>query len=131
MKYRNYRPIASALLIHGCLLCSGVEAGQTETPVLNEAPITEDRVNLSGADFLPEFVSKSQERRRAARLYLLGVLDSSEGRTWCSYSQLKTVTINEFVFEYLKRQSDESLKRRASDLIEEALHHSFPCKDTK
>lgn len=104
------------------------------SPVFAEPPhatiITVDSVNLSAADFLPEFISQSPERRAAARLYLLGVLDSTEGKTWCSYSQIKTVTINEFVFEYLQKQSAEKLKMRASVLIEEALNRHFPCKDT-
>lgn len=112
--------------LFACLLCSCAVADQNQA-----AAITEDRVNLTGAEFLPEFVNKSPERRTAARLYLLGVLDSSEGKTWCSYSQLKTVTINEFVFEYLKKQPAEKLKLRASNLIQEALHNSFPCKDAK
>ncbi len=93
--------------------------------------INEDRVNLSAADFLPEFINKTPERRVAARLYLLGVLDTTEGKTWCSYNLLKTATINEFVFEYLNKQPQERLKLRASVLIEEALKHHFPCKDTK
>lgn len=101
-------------------------------PVLaTSTTITIDSTNLSAADFLPEFISQSEERRVAARLYLLGVLDSTEGKRWCSYQQLKTVTINEFVFEYLKKQSEEKLKNRASDLITEALEHHFPCKDTQ
>lgn len=121
-------PIFTALvaLVCGVTFCSVSVADQHEAVV-----ITPDKVNLTGAEFLPEFISKSPDRRTAARLYLLGVLDSSEGRVWCSYSQLKTVTINEFVYEYLKKQSPEKLKSRASVLIEEALHNLFPCKDTK
>lgn len=125
--HQNIRPLLSiSALLSAGLICSCAVADQNQP-----ASITEDRVNLSGAEFLPEFISKSPERRSAARLYLLGVLDSTEGKSWCSYSQLKTITINEFVFEYLKKQSAETLKLRASTLIEEALHQSFPCKDTQ
>ena len=125
--HQTIRPNASIIaMLYAGLLCSCAFADQNPT-----IAITEDRVNLSGAEFLPEFISKIPERRTAARLYLLGVLDSTEGKAWCSYSQLKTVTINEFVFEYLKKQPTEKLKLRASALIEEALHHSFPCKDTQ
>jgi hypothetical protein len=123
----NIRPKISILtLLYTGLLCSCALADPNQT-----AAITEDRVNLSAAEFLPEFISKSPERRTAARLYLLGVLDSTEGKAWCSYNQLKTVTINEFVFEYLKKQPAEKLKLRASVLIEEALQHSFPCKSAQ
>lgn len=101
-------------------------------PLLAESrQITADSVNLTAGDFLPEFIHQSPERRAAARLYLLGVLDATEGKSWCSYSQLKTVTINEFVFEYLKKQPSERLTLRASILIEEALQKSFPCTEAK
>lgn len=124
--YQNIRPKMSMLaLLYTGLICSCALANPDQT-----SAIIEDKVNLSAAEFLPEFISKSPERRTAARLYLLGVLDSTEGKTWCSYSQLKTVTINEFVFEYLKKQSAEKLKTRAATLIEEALRQSFPCTTT-
>jgi hypothetical protein len=113
--------IASLLLTS--VLCSPLFAGPQQ--------ITADSVNLSTGDFLPEFVNQSPERRAAARLYLLGVLDATEGKSWCSYSQLKTATINEFVFEYLKKQPSERLAIRASVLIEEALQKSFPCTEAK
>lgn len=121
------RPLLSlSALLSAGLLCSCAVADQHQS-----TPVTEDRVNLSGAEFLPEFISQSPVRRSAARLYLLGVLDSTEGKSWCSYSELKTVTINEFVFEYLKKLPVEKLKSRASILIENALQQSFPCKDAK
>lgn len=126
MHQNLHTKISALALIYTCLLCSCAIADQNQIPA-----ITEDRVNLTAAEFLPEFISKSPERRTAARLYLLGVLDSSEGTTWCGYSQIKTVTINEFVFEYLRKQTVEKLNTRASVLIQEALHQSFPCKDTK
>lgn len=125
--HQNIHPKISAL----ALLCTGLLCSCALADPDRTAAITEDRVNLSAAEFLPEFISKSPEKRSAARLYLLGVLDSTEGKAWCSYNQLKTVTINEFVFEYLKKQPAEKLKTRASTLIEEALHHSFPCKDAQ
>lgn len=114
-----------------CLFYTALFCSPTFAEPPNTSTITADSVNLSAADFLPEFMSKSTKRRTAARLYLLGVLDSTEGKAWCSYSQIKTVTINEFVFEYLRKQSAEKLKARASTLIEEALTYHFPCKDTK
>lgn len=114
-------------LLYTSLLCSCAIADQPS----QSTAITEDHVNLSGADFLPEFIHQVPERRSAARLYLLGVLDSTEGTIWCSYKELKTVTINEFVFEYLKKSTPEKLQKRASTLIQEALQNTFPCKDTK
>lgn len=123
---KTFARLSMLSLFYTGLVCSPAFADSPRTTT-----ITPDNVNLSAAEFLPEFVSQSLERREAARLYLLGVLDSTEGKAWCSYSQIKTVTINEFVFEYLRKQSAEKLKTRASSLIEEALTYHFPCKDTK
>lgn len=95
----------------------------------NTLSITPDMVDLSGEHFLRAFVSQSVDDRNTARLYLLGVLDTTEGKSWCSYNQIKTVSINEFVFEYLKKQPIEKQQARAATLIQEALSHYFPCKD--
>ncbi|AQT62083.1 hypothetical protein CBP51_06125 [Cellvibrio mixtus] len=97
----------------------------------NALSITPDMVDLSGEHFLRAFVSQSPDDRNTARLYLLGVLDTTEGNSWCSYNQIKTVSINEFVFEYLKKQPIEKQQVRAATLIQEALSHYFPCKDEK
>jgi len=125
LPHKTFTRLSMLSLFYIGFICSPVFADPPHATI-----ITADSVNLSAADFLPEFISQSAERRAAARLYLLGVLDSTEGKTWCSYSQIKTVTINEFVFEYLQKQSVEKLKMRASVLIEEALNRHFPCKDT-
>lgn len=124
MKHKIFPTGSLLTLLCTSLLCSCAVANQPQSTA-----ITEDKVNLSGTEFLPEFIHQSPERRSAARLYLLGVLDSTEGKTWCSYNQLKTVTLNEFVFEYLKKLPAERLQARASTLIEEALQNTFPCKD--
>ncbi|MEW7000802.1 hypothetical protein M8494_06210 [Serratia ureilytica] len=34
---------------------------------------------------------------------MLGVLDATEGKSWCQYSQLQTVTLQEFVFEFFNK----------------------------
>jgi len=58
-------------------------------------------------------------------LYLLGVLDATEGKGWCDYQTLKSGTLQEVVFSYFKKLSPERLQERASRLIEKALanHH--------
>lgn len=89
--------------------------------------INEDNVNLSGGRFLADFVSKDVAIRSAARLYLLGVLDASEGRQWCSYTQIKTASINDFLFDSLRKRTAEELNMRAATLIVDTLKKSFPC----
>lgn len=117
------------LLLSRCftILISAVLSSCVQAEI-KQVPITEDSVNLSAKVFLSEFVSQDEGARRAARLYLLGVMDATEGRAWCDYKKLSTATLNEFIFEYMKKIQPIQLERRASTIIEESLHASFPCK---
>lgn len=101
---------------------------QTPNSTVAKPLISVDSVNLSAKLFLQEFISPSIENRHHARLYMLGVMDATEGKTWCSYAALKTTTLNEFVFEKMKKMSPAQLSRRAAVAIEEALTGAFPCK---
>lgn len=96
---------------------------------IKQQPITEDSVNLSAKVFLNEFVSQDEGARKMARLYFLGVMDATEGKTWCGYKKLSTATLNEFIFEYMKKSTPIQLERRASAVIEDSLHASFPCRE--
>ncbi|PLK47311.1 Rap1a/Tai family immunity protein [Uliginosibacterium sp. TH139] len=90
-----------------------------------------DSVNLSGADFFAAYTHSDPAIRERAQLYLLGVMDASEGRSWCSYRIAKSVTLREIVFEHLRKQPAAKLSRRASSLIEEGLQAALPCKEKK
>ncbi|WP_051916589.1 MULTISPECIES: Rap1a/Tai family immunity protein [unclassified Serratia (in: enterobacteria)] len=90
--------------------------------------LTPDNVNLKGEDFFKLYRGTNQQEKEKAQLYLLGVLDATEGKVWCQYSQLQIITLQEFVFEYFKKLPQEQLKLRASDLIEAAMVKDFPCK---
>lgn len=121
--------LLAGLICLGFIATSIASADTTRTlPTKN---LTEDSVNLSGQDFLANFANPESVIRTNARIYMLGVLDTTEGKSWCGYSTLKTTSINELIFENLKQLSPEQLSRRASTLIEEALHNSFPCKKTQ
>lgn len=93
--------------------------------------LSSDQVNLTAEAFFSEFISKTENDREKAKLYLLGVQDITEGKSWCDYKTLKTITLQEFVFEYFKKLPPARMKERASNIIEEALHKSFPCKVKK
>ena len=112
----------------GILLFAGL-CSYAHADVSNARPaITEDSVNLSADLFLKEFVSQTPHNRSIARLYMLGVMDTTEGKSWCDYKTLSTAAVNEFVFEYMKKLKPDQLNRRAALVIEEALHNTFPCR---
>jgi hypothetical protein len=93
-----------------------------------ELEIGIDSVAMTVDTFRKAFTSPNNTGRELAMMYQLGVQDASEGRTWCDYKQLKSNTLREFVFEYLKKLPVNRNHERASILIEEALKKSFPCK---
>ncbi|MEI8574254.1 Rap1a/Tai family immunity protein [Methylomonas sp. BW4-1] len=115
--------ISCALIMSTIVLCECAYAN-ANTPKINE-----DSVDLQAKIFLDEFVSSDSNTRKAARLYLLGVLDATEGRVWCGFKTLKTATLNEFIFEHMKKLEPTQLERRASVVIEESLKKSFPCRE--
>jgi hypothetical protein len=113
------------------LILSLTAAVATMASESSPAPITTDSVSLSGTVFLKSFASKTESERSAASLYFLGVLDATEGKDWCDFKTLKTVTLREFVYEYMRKLNENRMNERASLLIAEALHKSFPCKGRK
>jgi hypothetical protein len=94
---------------------------------LSAQSLDSDSVNLAGRDFFNAYTSPDGSVREKARLYLLGVQDSTEGRVWCSYKRLKTVTLQEAVYEHFKKLPAQRLEERAAGLIEEMLAKKFPC----
>lgn len=88
-------------------------------------------VNVSGQDFYRFLRSKDPQEKERAQMYMVGVWDSTEGKTWCESSQYKSITLQETVHGYFKRLPEARLGERASKLIEEALVKNHPCKAKK
>jgi len=84
--------------------------------------------NLSAKEFFSLYTSSDTLHKRYADLYLLGVVDATEKTQWCDYTRLKTISINEFVYEGLKKLVPSRGNERASRLIVEVLHTHFRCK---
>ncbi len=90
--------------------------------------ITSNSVNLTTENFYSSLISKDLKKRNAARLYLLGVTDTTEGKSWCGYSIVKTVSIREVLYEEIEKLSKEELQSRAAHKIEEILSKKLPCR---
>ena len=76
---------------------------------------------LTAGEFLAACTSPSEEQRYGAGMYLLGVMDTTEGTVWCNYTFFKTISLHETVYEYIKKLPEERLKESASSIIIEAL----------
>lgn len=86
---------------------------------------------MSVDTFYRSFASPDEATRDKADLYLLGVMDLTEGKVWCEYRKFKTVTLREVVGEYIKKLPRHRLSERAAVVIEEALKTELPCGGKK
>ncbi len=91
--------------------------------------LNQDSVNLTTGEFYHSFISKDIQKRDKYRLYLLGVLDATEGKIWCDYSTVKTVSIRELLYEEMKKLSEEELQERAAHKIKEILSKKLACRE--
>jgi Rap1a immunity proteins len=87
-----------------------------------------DNSNFSTKDFFNAFTSTNLTERRYAEMYLLGVIDATEGINWCSYKIAKTGTVEEIIYSSLKKLSGSKDNQRASSTIREILATRLSCK---
>ena len=96
--------------------------------------ITINSVNLTAKHFFKSYMSDSADERRSAELYLLGVMDATEGKSWCDYRTFKPDTLRGRIFEGFKKLENRRLNERASKAIEDILsqlNQYHPCKKKK
>ena len=74
-------------------------------------------------------MSKDVSQRHLAEMFLIGVLDSTEGKLWCGYKIALPGSIQELIYIGFKKESEHSLKRRASEIIISIMSKKLPCKD--
>lgn len=89
--------------------------------------ISPENVNLTTAKFFRSFTSKDADERKSAKLYLLGVLDATEGKSWCDYRRFKTITLRASLYDELKKLNAEEMRQPASSQIVSILSKEFPC----
>ncbi len=74
-------------------------------------------------------MSKEVSQRRLAEMYLIGVLDSTEGKVWCGYDVALPGSIQEQVYIGFKKMDVGLADKRASDVIAAILSKKLPCKE--
>jgi hypothetical protein len=57
--------------------------------------------------------------------FLLGVIDATEGKLWCSYDRFKTLTVFEWVFSDMKELAPSRHDERAADVLLGSLLKNF------
>ena len=107
------------------LAIASVQAAATgngdATAQQTQRTLSPESVRLTAGEFFTAWKSQSEKERYDAEIYLLGVMDTTEGTVWCSYSRFKTISLHTTVYEYIKKLPEERLKESASSIIIEAL----------
>ncbi len=115
-----------------CLLsCSFANGQSIKVPKDDKQRLSIEHLNFTGSNFKEAYMSNDVAQRRLAEMYLIGVLDSTEGKTWCGYNIALPGSIQEQVYIGLKKASPDSLNGRASEIINSILSEKLPCKDKK
>lgn len=87
--------------------------------------------SLSTERFFTAYMSSDLEQRRLAEMYLIGVIDSAEGISWCDYAMASPDAIQEQAYLGLKNALKTNPKMRASKAITSRLEEFLPCKEQK
>lgn len=98
---------------------------------LKQQAIYLDSNNLTFEEFFDAYTSTSLKERRYAEMYFLGVLDFTEGISWCSYKQFKSGTIAEWIEPLFEKADEKARKQRAARVIGAMLSKEFPCGERK
>ena len=124
------RMLLASLVLVAASLSPGLSAAGPR--FTSPAPATQrlfiDNINLTAEDFFAAYMSQAVEERRYAELYLLGVLDATEGIGWCDYRTFKTTTLGEEIFAGFKALEPARLKARAAHVIADILARRFSCR---
>jgi Rap1a immunity proteins len=106
-------------------------ASRLSQPLSPSQNVVIENTNISTGEFWAAYTSENLEHRRRAELFLLGILDATEGVTWCDYGKYKTITIDEKIYGQLKRLAGDGRDERAARSIVRILSKSFPCGGKK
>ncbi|WP_320726245.1 Rap1a/Tai family immunity protein [Enterobacter sp. 118C5] len=101
----------------------------TSNMMRDPALLTGYDLNLTAERFANAWLSKTNERERIkANMYLLGVVDASEGTVWCKGKPFLPNTLHEFLYPRFANLTAEQKEERASKIITDGMKELRPCK---
>lgn len=130
------KKIANAIFVICLGMCTvALNQASAQSKLLKPIPESQSLIiennNMSAADFYAAYSGKDVVARRHAEMYLLGVLDATEGLDWCDYRTIQTITVDEAIFTGFKKLDGSKMKLRASAVIRQVLASKFKCKVAK
>ena len=126
------KKIISFIVVYICVSsCSMAENLGFKVPDHDTESLLMKNLDISLVDFLTAYRSKDLTQKRFAQMYLIGLLDATEGSIWCEYSKILPHFIEEYIPIGFKNADDLQLKKRASETILSTMSEYFPCKKTQ
>lgn len=114
-----------------CLAITTTSTLSCAKAVFDHGALTENSVAMSTEQFFRAFMHDDPQQRDRARMYLLGVMDSSEGVTWCDYTTYKLSTLQGRIYEALKNANETQLSQQAALTLTQILEIYYPCRSQK
>jgi hypothetical protein len=128
MKGMNKLGIFLTFFLSSCSMASdqSIHLPENETQRL-----IAQNLSLTTEKLYKAYMSVNLDQRRLAEMYVVGVIDSTEGISWCNYSIASPDAIQEQVFIGLKGTLKNNPEVRASTAIKSKLEQLLPCKEQK
>lgn len=111
--------------------CAIADRSSIVIPESNTDRLTSQNTNLSTSALFNAYIGKDLLQRRLAEMYVIGVIDSTEGELWCDFKIASPNAIKEQVFNALKSGTISSPQKRASSTIKNKLKNLLPCRESK
>lgn len=119
------------LLMFFLLACSAVGDESIAVPSNEQQRLISYNLSLTTEKLYKAYMGSDLERRRLAEMYVAGVIDSSEGFSWCGYGIASPDAIQEQVLAGLKDALKKNPEMRAAKAIKSKLEQLLPCKEHK
>lgn len=125
------RKITSMLVAITLSSCSVANENPLSIPEGESQRMIAGNRSVTTETLLTAYMNTNVEQRRLAEMYVIGVLDSTEGESWCGFKIASPDAIQEQVYVALKKGIKTSPNKRASIVIISHLTELLPCKDTQ
>ncbi|MET1254205.1 Rap1a/Tai family immunity protein [Aliikangiella maris] len=119
------------VLTIGVTGCAQAGGGGIKMTVSDQQSLAIENLSLIAKDFWQAYRSDDVSKRRLAEMYLIGVLDSTEGEKWCGYKIALPHSVLDQIHIGFKNASKEMMDDRASNTINKIMSNILPCKETK
>lgn len=120
-----------AILFYLCLIlvtsAQGDSAG-VKIPGGDKERLLINNFAFSVSDFLVAYMGNDINQRRLAEMYLIGALNASEGKEWCSYRGLLPTSIQEEIYIGFKYKTFDP-NQQAVDAILSIMSDTLPCQE--